>query len=447
MTNVVTRFAPSPTGSLHVGNVRTAVHNWLWARRNNGRFLLRMDDTDAARSTEAFAQGIRDDLNWLGMAPDEEVRQSDRFGRYEEVFEQLVAAGRLYPCYETSQELDLRRKVLLSRGLPPVYDRAALKLTAEDKARLEGEGTRPHWRFKLDHDRMVEWTDLIRGPSHLDPKLTSDPVVRRADGSWLYMLPSVIDDVDMGITHVVRGEDHVTNSGIQTQMFEAMGAPPPAFAHAALITSVDGPLSKRLGSAGMDALREDGIEPLAVVALLARIGTSDPVEPVADVQPLLDRFDFAHFGRAPARFDPAELQQLNARIIHMMDYDAVRDRLPAGMTAAAWEAIRPNIATVAEAAGWWQVVEGPVVADIADEDRAFLAEAAAVLEELPFTDTVWQALTAALKDKTGRKGKALFLPLRLALTARAHGPEMAAMLPLIGRDQGLARLKAAAGQG
>ncbi len=438
---VTTRFAPSPTGRLHVGNVRTAVHNWLWARKNGGRFLLRMDDTDAARSTEAFAQGIRDDLSWLGLTPDEEVRQSDRFARYEEVFGQLVAAGRLYACYETAQELDLKRKVLLSRSLPPVYDRAALKLTADDRERLEADGARPHWRFRLDHDRMVEWVDLIRGPSHLDPKLTSDPVVRRADGSWLYMLPSVIDDIDMHITHVVRGEDHVTNSGIQTQMFEALGAAPPTFAHAALITSVDGPLSKRLGSAGMDALREEGIEPLAVVALLARIGTSDPVEPVTNVQPLLDRFDFGHFGRAPARFDPAELQQLNARMLHQLGYDGVRDRLPPAMTAEAWEAIRPNLATIAEAADWWHVIEGPVTADVAADDWAYLAEAANVLEALPFDGDVWPALTGTLKEATGRKGKALFLPLRLALTGRDHGPEMAALLPLIGRERALERLR------
>lgn len=444
MTQVVTRFAPSPTGRLHVGNVRTAVHNWLWARKNGGRFLLRMDDTDAARSTEEFAAGIRADLDWLGLAPDEEVRQSDRFARYEEVFQQLVAAGRIYPCYESAQELDLKRKVLLSRGLPPVYDRAALKLTAEDRARLEADGERPHWRFRLDHDQMVEWTDLVRGPSHLDPKLTSDPVVRRADGSWLYMLPSVIDDIDMGITHVVRGEDHVTNSGIQTQMFDALGAQPPVFAHAALITSVDGPLSKRLGSAGMDALRESGIEPLAVVALLARLGTSDPVEPVADVQPLLDRFDFAHFGRAPARFDPAELEQLNARIIHHLDFEQVKDRLPPEMTAAVWEAIRPNLSKIADAGDWWQVIEGPVTAEIAPEDHAYLAAAAEALAALPFEDDVWHALTGRLKGETGRKGKALFLPLRLALTGLAHGPEMAALLPLIGRERALVRLKSAA---
>lgn len=442
MAAPITRFAPSPTGRLHVGNIRTAIQNWLWAQKHNGRFLLRMDDTDSARSTPEFAEAIRQDLAWLGLHPDEEVRQSDRFDRYEAVFQALVAKGRLYPCYETAQELDLKRKVLLSRGLPPVYDRAALKLTDADRAAFEAEGRQPHWRFKLNHETRVEWDDLVRGPSHLDPSLTSDPVVRRADGSWLYMLPSVIDDVDMGITHVVRGEDHVTNSGVQIQMFEALDAAPPAFAHSALITSVDGPLSKRLGSAGMDALREEGIEPIAIIALLARIGTSDPVEPVVDIAPLTERFDFSRFGRAPARFDPSELAQLNARIVHMLDFEQVQSRLPADMDAAAWNIIRANIQRVDDVGEWWAVVSGDIVhqADAADHD--YIEQAAQILTELPFDKTVWQALTTALKEKTGRKGKALFLPLRLALTGQAHGPEMADMLPLIGKDKALTRLRA-----
>ena len=443
---VTTRFAPSPTGRLHVGNVRTALHNWLFAKQQGGRFLLRMDDTDAARSTEENAQAIRDDLAWLGLAPDGEVRQSDRGARYEEVFAQLVASGRLYACYETQAELDLRRKVLLARGLPPIYERTALALTDAERAGFEAEARAPHWRFKLDHDRRVEWTDLIRGPSHLDPKAASDPVVRRADGSWLYMLPSVIDDVDMGITHVVRGEDHVTNSGLQIQMFEAMGAPPPAFAHEALITSVDGPLSKRLGAAGMNALREAGIEPIAVAALLARLGTSDPVEPVATPAPLIAGFDFARFGRAPARFDPAELEQLNARCIHLLDYDAVAGRLPADMGSAGWAAIRPNVHTVGEAAEWWSVVTGHIQPSINSPfDYQFLADAYYWLMGNEFGADVWRVWTGALKEITGRKGKELFLPLRLALTGREHGPDMAALLPLIGRERALERMKVAAG--
>lgn len=438
---VTTRFAPSPTGRLHVGNLRTAIHNWLFARKHGGRFLLRLDDTDAARSTEAFAQAIRDDLAWLGLMPDGEVKQSDRFPRYEEQFEKLCAAGRIYPCYETAQELELKRKVQLSRGLPPVYDRAALKLDEAARAALEAEGRTPHWRFRLEADRTIEWNDLIRGPSHLDLAAISDPVVRRADGSWLYMLPSVIDDIDMGITHIVRGEDHVTNSGVQVQIFEALGASPPAFAHEALLVGTEGKLSKRLGSTDLDSFRAEGIEPITLIALLARLGTADPVEPVTSPEPLIDSFDFARFGRAPARFDEEELKALNARILHHLDFAAVADRLPAGMDAAAWEAIRPNIATLAEAAVWWTVVEGPVARpDFSEEDRLFLAEARRIAEGLGWEGDVWHALTNALKTATGRKGKPLFLPLRLALTGLDHGPEMAALLPLIGRERALKRL-------
>jgi glutamyl-tRNA synthetase len=443
---VTTRFAPSPTGHLHVGNIRAALHNWMWARANGGAFLLRLDDTDAERSREDYVEAIRADLAWLGLTPDREERQSARFGLYEERLAALKAAGRVYPCYETAQELDLKRKVLLGRGLPPVYDRAALSLSDADRAALEAEGRRPHWRFRLDHDTPIAWTDLIRGEQHFDPKLISDPVIRREDGSWLYMLPSVIDDIDMGITHVVRGEDHVSNTATQIQMFTALGAQPPAFAHEALLVGTEGKLSKRLGSLGVAAFRDQNIEPIALIALLARIGTSDPVEPVTDAAPLLSSFDFSRFGRAPARFDEAELAALNQRIVHMLDFSAVSDRLPAGMGEAAWEAIRPNLETLAQAADWWSIVTGPLDAPaLGEEDRAFVAQAADVLAGLAWDDQVWKALTAALKDQTGRKGKALFLPLRLALTGREHGPDMAALLPLIGRDAALERLAAAAG--
>jgi glutamyl-tRNA synthetase len=440
---VITRFAPSPTGRLHVGNIRTALHNWLWARRQGGTFLLRLDDTDQARSTEAFADAIRSDLAWLGLVPDGTVRQSERGDLYQRRFEELRATGRVYPAYETAQELDLKRKVLAGRGLPPIYDRAALALDDAARMGLEAEGRRPHWRFRLDHDQPIRWDDLIRGPQQLDPRLQSDPVIRREDGSWLYMLPSVIDDIDMGITHVVRGEDHVTNTALQLQMFDALGAPPPAFAHAALLVGSEGKLSKRLGSLGADAFREEGIEPLALNALLARIGTSDPVEPVASMAPLIDSIDFARFGRAPARFDMDELRAVNARTIHLLDHDAVADRLPSWLTPAMWDALRPNLATVAEAAEWESVLTGTIDLSVADEDRAFVGQAAEVAGTIDWSADPWHQLTGALKERTGRKGKALFLPLRRALTGRDHGPDMAALLPLIGRDTALARLRAA----
>ncbi|BAK68370.1 glutamyl-tRNA synthetase [Sphingobium sp. SYK-6] len=445
--SVITRFAPSPTGKLHVGNIRAALHNWLWARKMGGQCLLRIDDTDTARSEERFVESIRADLAWLGLDMDGEVRQSARFALYEDKFQELRAAGRVYPCFETAQELEIRRKILLGRGLPPVYDRAALALTAEEIAAREAAGETPHWRFRLDHEAAIEWTDLVRGPQHFDPRLLSDPVIRRADGSWLYMLPSVIDDIDMGISHVLRGEDHVSNTATQIQMFAALGGGTPQFAHMALLTGAEGKLSKRLGAIGVSDFRDAGIEPMAINALLARLGTSDPVEPVADVAPLIEHFDFARFGRAPARFSEEELSGLNTRIVHLLPYEAVADRLPAAVTPAIWPVIRPNLDTLAQAVDWLPVLEGDIaVAALGEEDRAFLAQAADMLAQADFSDDPWRALTGALKDATGRKGKALFLPLRLALTGMDHGPDMAALLPIIGKARALDRLRAAAAQ-
>jgi glutamyl-tRNA synthetase len=441
--NVVTRFAPAPTGRLHVGNIRTAIHNWLWARKNGGRFILRFDDTDKERSSEAHVEGTREDLAWLGLAWDEEHRQSLRFGRYEAAFERLRESGRVYPAYETAQELDLKRKVQLSRGKPPVYDRSALQLSDAGRASLEAEGRKPHWRFRLDHEARIEWNDLIRGPQHFDPALLSDPVVRREDGSWLYMLPSSVDDIDMGVTHVLRGEDHVANTALQVQIFEALGARPPAFAHEALLVGSEGKLSKRLGSLGVDALREQGIEPMALIAKLARLGTSLPVEPAADPAPLAATFDFATFGRAPARFDLDELAQLNARIVHQLAFEAVAGRLPEGMGADDWTALRPNLGRVAEAADWWDILHGHVEAEAAAEDRPLIEAAAQLLAGIDWSQAPWPQLVSALKERTGKTGKALFRPLRLALTGRESGPEMAALLPLIGRDEAISRLRAA----
>jgi glutamyl-tRNA synthetase len=442
---VITRFAPSPTGKLHVGNIRTALVCWMAARAEGGRFLLRLDDTDRARSTEENVVAIRRDLDWLGLVPDGEVRQSDRFALYEAAFETLHAAGRVYPCYESEEELSIKRKVALGRGLPPIYDRAALALTPAERQAKEADGIRPHWRFKLD-SKPIEWIDLIRGPQHFEGAALSDPVVRRADDSWLYLLPSVIDDIDMTVNHVVRGEDHVSNTAVQIQMFDALGATIPHFAHMALLVGADGKLSKREGSIGVEAIRADGIEPQALLGLLARIGTSEPVVPIVRSEDLLPGFAFAHMGRAPARFDSAELEQLNAKTLHLLPYDAVRDRLPAGIDATIWAAIRPNLATVADAEAALAVIEGPIGApDLSPEDKAFAAEAATAAGAIDWSADPWPQLTGALKAATGRKGKALFLPLRLALTGQDHGPEMAALLPLIGRARAIERLRLAAG--
>ncbi len=434
---VITRFAPSPTGTLHVGNVRTALHNWMWAKKHGGRFLLRIDDTDLERSKEEYVDAIRADLAWLGFDVDGEERQSARFALYEREFAKLKAAGRVYACYETPEELDIRRKILLSRGLPPVYERKPAGAPVP-------EGVTPHWRFRLDHDAPIIWSDMVRGDQHFEPKTMSDPVVRRADGSWLYLLPSVIDDIDMAITHVVRGEDHVSNTAAQIQMFGALGAPPPVFAHEALLVGTEGKLSKRLGSLGMDGLREAGIEPVALTALLARLGTSDPVEPVTSLAPLIESIDFARFGRAPARFDEAELALLNQKILHYTDHDAVAGRLPAAITAARWHAIRPNLMTVAEATDWVAVFDGPFAPPPADPaDRAVIAAAAAAAPGVDWGADPWHALTGAAKEATGAKGRALFLPLRRALTGRDHGPDMGELLPLIAKEEAIARLSAA----
>jgi glutamyl-tRNA synthetase len=437
---VLTRFAPSPTGRLHVGNIRTALHNWLWAQKTGGRFVLRIDDTDTERSEERFVDAIRADLAWLGLDPDGEERQSARFALYEARFAALRDAGHVYPAYETAQELDLKRKIAAGRGLPPVYDRAAMKLGEAERAALEADGVAPHWRFKLDHGAPIAWDDLIRGHQRFDPATMSDPVIRRADGSWLYMLPSAIDDADMAVTHVVRGEDHVSNTALQLQMFAALGSTPPAFAHEALLVGSEGKLSKRLGSVGVDQFRAAGIEPEAVRALLARIGTSDPIEPLVQIDRLVETFDFGRFGRAPARFDEAELATVNTRIVHQLDFAAVAARLPAGMGQAEWEAVRPNLAIVVEAADWWRVIEGPVESQADPADAAFLREAAGVAAALDWSADPWHALTAALKASSGRSGKTLFLPLRRALTGLDHGPDMKALLPLIGRERAISRL-------
>ncbi len=438
-----TRFAPSPTGLLHVGNIRTALHNWMLAQKTDGDFILRIDDTDAARSKEEYVEAIRADLAWLGIEWDREERQSQRLGKYEAAFDALREAGRIYPAYETAQELELKRKVLLGRGLPPIYDRAALDLSDEQRAEKEAEGIAPHWRFKLDHSATIEWDDGVRGTVKFEPAQLSDPVIRRANGSWLYMLPSTVDDVDMGVTQVLRGEDHVSNTAVQIQMFTAMDAAIPAFAHEALLVGKEGKLSKRLGSLGCDAFREKGIEPEAIIALLCRLGTSLPVEPIVDRSVLLETFDLSTFGRAPAKFDDADLERVNTAIVHAMPYETVKDRLPDGMDEAGWHAVQPNVMAVGEVSEWWRLVTGPIEQpEFSVEDRAYLAEALATLS---WGDDPWGMLTSSLEEKTGRKGKALFLPLRQSLTGMNHGPDMGELLPLIGEDEARARLSKAAG--
>jgi glutamyl-tRNA synthetase len=436
------RFAPSPTGRLHVGNIYLALANWLFARKEGGAFVLRLDDTDRERSTAEFAAGIEEDLRWLGLDWQEKERQSDRFASYDAAVATLKAAGRLYPCYETPEELELKRKSQLQRHLPPVYDRAALKLTDAERARLEAAGARPHWRFLLEH-KDVHWDDLVRGPQHTDEASQSDPVLVRADGSYLYNLTSIVDDIELAITHVIRGADHVTNTGTQAQLFLALGAPPPRFGHLPLLADISGAgLSKRTGSLSIAELRADGIEALAIDSYLAHLGTTDRIEPKLDLDELAGGFALDHYNAATPKFDLAELQHLSARLLHLTPFAAIRERLAAlnlRLDEPLWTVARANIGKLADLREWFDVCRGTVAPVI--EDAAFASKAAELLPAEPWNGGTWSAWTTAVKEATGRKGKELFRPLRLALTGRDHGPEMKDLLPLIGRARAAARLR------
>jgi len=441
MTKV--RFAPSPTGKLHVGNIRTALFNYLFARKAGGIFVLRIDDTDLERSTQAYEDGIRTDLNWLGLTWDETFKQSDRFDAYDAASQKLKDAGLLYACYETGEELDRKRRLQMANSQPPVYDRAGLRLSDAEKAAFEAEGRKPHWRFKLSGN-PISWTDLVRGPVTIETSSLSDPILIRGDGSYLYTLPSVVDDIDYKITDIIRGEDHTTNSGAQIEVFEALGGKVPNFGHQALLVGADGgKLSKRLGSMSMEDLRgEECIEAMAVNGLLARIGTSDPVEVFHDIEAILVDFSLDKLSRAPARFDPEELTRLNSKILHTTDYADIQTRLTEIDCDAGeqfWNAVRPNLEKLSDARAWSDLVKGPVTPII--EDAEFAAKAADMLPDGELDGDSWSAWTGAIKEATGRKGKQLFMPLRHALTGQQRGPEMAVLLPLIGHDKVQARLR------
>lgn len=449
----IVRFAPSPTGLIHIGNVRTALLNFLFAKKDSGKFILRFDDTDTERSREEYVDAIRADLSWLGICTDDEVRQSQRIGLYDAAAKKLKSDGLLYACYESPDELDRRRRRQLARGLPPIYDRAGLLLAADEKAAFEAEGRSPHWRFRLPNtsgvddlvpkQTLVEWDDLIRGQVNVDLGSLSDPVLIREDGSYLYTFCSVVDDADMGITHIVRGEDHVTNTGVQIALFEALGSNAPEFGHHSLLVGADGKvLSKRLGDLSIAGMRESGLEAMAVASHAALIGTSDAIEPHRSMDSLAKLFDPAKISTAPARFDPQELATLNAKLLHELGYAEVAERLAELGVAGGedfWIAVRGNLERLSDAAQWWQVVNGDIETP-ADCDEAFLAVAAAVLPAEPWNGDTWKAWTGAVKSKTGAKGKALFHPLRLALTGRDKGPELNVLLPLIGRERVLKRL-------
>lgn len=435
------RFAPSPTGWLHVGNVRTAICNFLFAKAAGGRFMLRIDDTDMARSTAEFEQGIREDLQWLGLQWDVTDKQSARFDRYDLAKQKLVADGRLYPCYETPEELDVKRKMLISRGLPPIYDRGALSESDAKRKEYEAEGRKPHWRFKLNHAPIV-WDDMIRGRVEFDGAKLSDPVLIREDGVALFTLSTSVDDGEHGITHIIRGEDHVSNTAAQVQIMEALGHRVPVFGHMALLKMKEGKISKRVGGGDIRSLRDIGIFPLALLSYLAKIGTSDAIELADSVPALIASFGINKLGRAMANYDPEELQRLNQKLLHQMPYDQVQQMLAArgmqGIDQNFWEQIKPNLSTIDDVQDWWALLHQPITPKI--DDAAFANEAATLLPAGVWGEHSWDAFVNAVKEKTGRKGKELFMPLRLALTGMEHGPEMKVVFALLGRERAEKRL-------
>lgn len=435
MNNIKVRFAPSPTGHMHIGNTRTALFNWLWAKKMGGIFMLRIDDTDFARSKKEYEDSLRESLQWLGLNWSEEARQSARFERYNQVVEQLKSNGRIYACYETPEELEFKRKYALSKGRPPVYDRQALHYTEQDLARFKAEGRKPHYRFKLIPGE-ISWHDVVRGDVKYEAENLSDPIVIREDGTFLYHLPSVIDDCDFGITHIVRGEDHVTNTASQIQMFEAIGGRAPTFAHLPLLTGKEGKLSKRLGSLGVRELRAEGVENMAICSFLAKLGTSEAIEPFYSLEELAETLDFSKIGRAQPKFDEEELKHFNLKYIHTMPYANACDRI--GGNEDFWLKIRHNLTKV-EDAGLWNTICNGEIAPVT-EDAALTNAAAELLPPEPWNDETFQTWVDTLKTQTGKKGRALFHPLRKALTGLDDGPELKALLPLIGREKALQRL-------
>ena len=440
--SVIVRFAPSPTGRIHIGNARTALLNYLFARREKGKFILRYDDTDIERSTKEFADGIAVDLDFMGITPDFVIRQSERFDLYHAAADKLRAMGKLYACYETEEELERKRKRQAARHLPPVYDRAALNLTDQEKSELEKAGRKPHWRFKLDH-KTVSWNDLVRGECHVDCASLSDPVLIRADGTYLYTLPSVVDDIETNVSHVIRGEDHVTNTGVQIQIFETLAGRAPIFGHHNLLTNASGEgLSKRKGHFSISSLREDGIEPMAVNSLAVLVGSAESVRAVPSLDELQTLIDLGRLSRAPAKFDEHELDGLNAKLLHALDYAGAKSRLAKlsiDRGEEFWIAVRGNLERFADALSWATVITGPVPR-MDNPDRDFLKAALTLLPASPWSHDTWGEWTAKVKDATGRKGKDLFMPLRIALTGLDHGPELKLLLPLIGESEARARL-------
>lgn len=437
---VVTRFAPSPTGYLHVGNVRTALINWIFARANNGNFILRIDDTDKERSKQEYVDGIFRDLEWLGLTWDELHYQSKRMDLYEDAKNKLISAERLYPCFETHEELEIKKKTQLSRNLPPIYDRSSLKLTALQIDAYKSQGINPHYRFKMSNG-AIEWTDGVRGKIHFESKNISDPVLVRADGTMTYMIATVVDDIDFKITDIIRGEDHISNSAVHVEMFEALGAKAPNLAHLSLIKSKDGEISKRIGGFDIQAMRDQGIHPLSILSFLAKLGTSDSIEFRQNIKELIAEFNLKKFSKAPCNYDLKDLLRINGKLMHHMEFDDVKNHLEAHITKEFWDAVKLNVETFKDISIWWNIINNEVATPSGD-DSDFLNHAAECLPEGTWNTETWNIWVNQVKDKTERKGSELFMPLRRALTGMDHGPELKILLPILGRDKTLKRLGA-----
>jgi glutamyl-tRNA synthetase len=443
MTNkVITRFAPSPTGNLHIGNVRTALINWLYARKHGGNFILRMDDTDLIRSKEEFKKYIIDDLKWLGLEWDLSFNQLSRLEKYELSKQKLISQGRLYPCYETSEEIDIKRKLQLSRGHPPIYDRAALKLSEKQIEDYKKQGRKPHYRF-LINDAEISWDDMIKGNIQYRGSNLSDPVVIRADGTMTYMLCSTIDDIEYDISHVIRGEDHVSNTAIQIQMFEAMDCPPPVFGHLSLVKSKEDKISKREGGFEISRLRDvENIEPMAINSFLAFIGSSNIIHTCKNLKEIIDDFDINSYSKSPTTYMPEELELLNHKIVINYEYSEIKKYLKnnnlENIDEEFWLAVRPNLSKLSEIKDWWQICHHPEKVDNLDKELLSIA-----IKYLPekITTTTWHEWTKAICQHSGKKGKNLFMPLRLAITGKTSGPELQNLLPLLAHEEILARLE------
>lgn len=435
---IVTRFAPSPTGYLHVGNIRTALANWLLARKNGGKFILRIDDTDQNRSEQRYVDAIKRDLEWLGLTWDEIYFQSQRMEMYEEAKNKLIQGKRLYPCFETQEELEIKKKTLLARNLPPIYDRAALKLSEAEISEFIAKGVNPHYRFFMDQS-PISWNDGVKGKLVFEPKTISDPILVRGDGTMTYMIATVVDDIDLKITDIVRGEDHVSNSAVHSQMFAAFGAQCPRFSHLSLVKSKQGEISKRLGGFEIQSMREAGLQPIAVLSFLAKIGTSDAIDFKESHEQLIAEFDLAKYSKSPTSYDENDLKRLNEKLTHSLAFNQVCNQLPKHITQDFWDGVKHNLSIVREAEDWYNIIHGDIEVD--QEDPELLAAAAKLLPQEPWNEATWNAWINDLKQATGKNGKSLFMPLRLALTGMHHGPELQKILPFIGYETCVKRLQ------